>query len=164
MDLTEKEPALSLVAYLIDKGCQWNVVNKYGEKASDVLLRKGSFSKTSFEILNRFAKKKETIATGGLYCMGRFDCFQPPVHQLSCPHKVSFKACFKCFPLCYNKQKCGCVDEDFVSLPGVKIEFDPPAEEPKQPLGKRKLKTDESINSYSLKLNSLIYLISFLYK
>lgn len=49
---------------------------------------------------------------GGVTCMGRIGCTQPPVYHLSCPHRPTYKSCLKCFLLTSDEVKCRCPNED----------------------------------------------------
>jgi len=118
MQLIGNHPILSLIAYLMTKGCCLKQANKNGKTAPDVLTSKG-FPQNITEILTRFVAKSKQNKDPSVNCMGRSGCVQPPVFQLTCPHKPPFKACSDCFTLTYKKQKCGCPDEDVASIPAA---------------------------------------------
>jgi len=117
MQLIGNLPILSLISYLMTKGCCLEPANKTGKTAPDVLMSKG-FPQNITEILTRFVLKNQQNNDPS-DCMGRSGCALPPAFQLTCPHKPHFKACSDCFPLTYKKQKCGCPEEDFASIPVV---------------------------------------------
>jgi len=92
--------------------------NKAGKTVADFLITKVS-SELVIEMVTRLASIKIPVrnSSGGMSCMGRRDCNQPPVHLLSCPHKPACKFCYNCFLLFASKIKCGCVDEDVEPIP-----------------------------------------------
>ena len=55
--MVEKHPALTIVAYLIEKGCRWNKANKTGGRISGVLRAKGC-TEDVIQILQKVAEKK----------------------------------------------------------------------------------------------------------
>lgn len=152
LELFKEEPALTIIAYLIDKGCPWKTVTRVGRTASDILLANG-FSKEAIGVLDRIATKREKITSGAVCCFGQILCDQPALYQVSCPHKATFSACVNCFPLAHKKQKCGCAEEDISSLPGVKVEITQ-MNELGRAAEKRKLEEDVEIIAGMPKRNS----------
>ena len=86
------------------------------EKTLDFLLLTINFLENIIEIPTRFTLNTVEEHINGdsvseLVCLGRSDCAQLSVFQLSCPHKSSFKACTSCFPPTFKKQRRGCPDD-----------------------------------------------------
>ncbi len=122
--MVEKHPSVStlfLIGYLILKGCNWDLTNLAGKKASDILLAK-DFHPEVIELFEKFSVKTLVSAnrvSGRQSCMGHTNCTFPPAFQLSCPHKPTFMACPKCFMATFEVAKCGCLDYDISSVTAV---------------------------------------------
>ena len=113
--MMERHPILSLIAYLMAKGCSLEAANKAGKSGTSAVMSKGSpsiIAKALFKLLFKIFGK----APNGSSCMGRMDCSSQPAFHLHCPHKPSYKACSKCFLLNSEKLKCGCPEEDVASI------------------------------------------------
>ena len=117
MQLIGNLPILSLIVYLMTKGCCLEPANKNGKTAPEILMSNG-FPQNITAILTRFVAKNQQNKEKS-DCMGRSGCALPPVFQLTCPHKPPFKACADCFALTFKKQKCGCPEEDVASIPAA---------------------------------------------
>lgn len=112
----EEHPILPLFGYLLQKGCCWEAVNNAGKKAADILREKG-YSKEAIDVLEATAALWKTWPLGPNGCMGRNgQCDQPAFYRLSCNHKSTYEVCSTCFPLSYKQQKCGCPDEDVITI------------------------------------------------
>jgi len=111
-------PILSLLSYLAINGASIQRSNKAGKTVRDSLITKVS-AELVIEMITGLASIKIPVrdSSGGISCMGRRDCNQPPVHILSCPHKPACKFCYNCFLLFSPKIKCGCADEDVEPIP-----------------------------------------------
>ncbi len=117
MKVMENLPNLSLLCYLMIKGCGFDATNKTGVKAMDVLVGKGSPENIA-EILNRFVSHFQNKEPSSMMvCMGSNGCGQMPVLHISCPHEPFLKVCGNCFVLSYTKHKCGCEDEIISPIP-----------------------------------------------
>lgn len=113
----ENKTLLSLILFLMSKGCCVKAVNKNGIKLSAILLPDKGYPKNTIKLLTQFfqnSKRGPSSGSGG--CMGRTSCSQQPVYQLSCPHKAIYKACSLCFLPTADSFKCGCPEEKIVSL------------------------------------------------
>lgn len=115
-----KIPALSIIGYLIEKGCSMSTINKAGQKISDILFEKG-FTNDVIEILEEFSVRIHPDGVGDsescqVKCMGPDECDQDPIFRHSCEHKGTRTMCSKCFLLTISEQKCGCSGEEIVSI------------------------------------------------
>ncbi len=115
-----KIPALSIIGYLIEKGCSMKTINKAGQSVSDVLLEKG-FTNDVIEILEEFSARihpdgGEDSESCQIKCMGPGECDQDPIFRHSCEHKGTRTMCSKCFLLTISEQKCGCSGEEIISI------------------------------------------------
>ena len=107
-------PILPLISYLLFYGSPWDTVNKAGKRATDILLERG-YPKDVIDTLNATAAKWKRWIPGPNGCMGQNGaCPQQAVLGLYCSHKSTFHACNDCF--CYKERKCGCDDEDVISV------------------------------------------------
>lgn len=126
-------PMLSLICYFMIEGCSFEATNNAGVRAADVLIGIGC-PKTITQTLNRFVaqfKNPCRSAVDTVLCMGRINgCVQQAECHLFCPrHKISFKACYACFPHTYKGYNCGCKDEKTTAITTVRA----PPNEPAQP-------------------------------
>jgi len=89
MKLMVNKTILTLIAYLINKGCDVDSVNKAGLKLSDILLMDNCYPKDILEIIKEFnrkhGRKEPSAGVGG--CMGRAGCTQQPEFKLSCENR-----------------------------------------------------------------------------
>lgn len=121
----QEYPILSLLAYLLYHGCSWETVNGFGQKAADILLKKG-YPKEVIELLNQTAEQYKRWPFGPRGCMGQNgECAEQPVFRLSCDHKATFRACSGCFPLIFEQHKCGCPDEGVALIKSTQRTQDP---------------------------------------
>lgn len=116
----ENKTTLSLILFLITKGCCVNTTNNAGLKLSDYLLPDKGYPKNIIELLIQFIQKRKEDSSGGSgSCMGRAGCTQQPAFQFFCPHRPLCKACSSCFPSKFEESKCGCPDEKILPIPNA---------------------------------------------
>jgi len=128
-----KEPALAIIAYLLDKGCCWNLVRKDGKNASDILLLKG-FSKESIQIIDQIVSDKNSTKV-----LQRQTVASLPSTSTHPFIRLNSKSAFNIVRSPYmKKQMNGCADEGFTS------QVIPSNEAHKTPAQKRKQPNDGS--------------------